>query len=68
MLFPVRWADREQCVEIHDDSGAMTSATAQNQRSSRPLLDAEPHHRLVNRADFLDVERAVREPLAVEHQ
>ena len=41
---------------------------AQHKRAARPPLDPEVHHRLVDRADLLDIERAVREPFAVEHQ
>ena len=36
-------------------------------RTSRGPLDPEPHDRLVDRADLLDVQRPVGEPLAVEH-
>src|SRR5690606_17877185 len=31
-------------------------------------LQPEPHHRLVDRADLLDVERAVRDALAIENE
>jgi hypothetical protein len=67
LLFPVGGADREQRINIDDDTSAVMAAAAQYQRPPRPPLDAEAHHRLIDRADFFDIEGAVGQPLAVEH-
>ena len=37
-------------------------------RAARGDFEVEAHHRLVDRADLLDVERAVAEPFAVEDE
>ena len=59
---------RQQLVEV-DRAGApwaLAGLTAMDR--PRGLLQAEAHHRLVDGADLLHVQRAVGEPLAVEDE
>ena len=57
---------RRQRREIDEDRRAVVLAGADRERRARPRLDREAHHRLIDAADLLDVERAVGQPLAVE--
>ena len=59
---------REQGVEVDHGRRPRRLAGADRHRASGRLLQAEPHHRLVDRADLLDVEGTVGESLAVEHE
>ena len=58
----------EQRVEVDRRRGAVASSGLDGDRRARRPLQAEAHHRLVDRADLLDVEGAVGEPLAVEDE
>ena len=55
---------REQAVEIDEHRRAVVLAGADRERAPGGRLDREAHHGLVDRADLLDIERAVGEPLA----
>ena len=55
---------RRHGVEIGEDRGAVVLAGADGEHPARGELDREAHDDLVDRADLLDVEGAVGEPLA----
>ena len=62
-LAPLAPLARQQGVEVHDDVlGPHRDAPAPG------AADREAHHRLVDRADLLDVQRPVGQPLTVQHQ
>ena len=55
---------RRQRLEVGVDGRAVVLAGADGEDAAGGGLDGEAHHRLVDRADLLDVEGAVGEPLA----
>ena len=57
---------RRQRRHIDEDRRAVVLAGADRERGARPRLDSETHHRFIDAADLLDVERPVGEPFAVE--
>ena len=58
----------EQRIEVDGGRRALLLLRLDRHRAAGRLLDAEPHHRLVDRADLLHVEGAVGDALAVQHQ
>src|SRR5690606_27665737 len=58
----------EERVEIYYDRSAVLGLGAQSQRATAGQLDLEAHHDLVDRADLLDVQGSIRQPLAVKNE
>ena len=67
-LRPPRARFASQRVEIDRGRGAVLLLGLDRHRQPGRRLEPEPHHRLVDRADLLDVEGAVGDALAVEQQ
>ena len=57
---------REQRLEVHRRRRALLLLRLDRHRAAGRRLEPEAHHRLVDRADLLHVERAVGDALAVE--
>ena len=58
----------EQCLEIDRSGCTLLLLRFDGRRSASGGLKPEAHHRFVNRADLLHIERAVRDALAVEYE
>ena len=57
-----------QCLEVDGGRRAVLLLRLDGHRAAAGGLEPEAHHGLVDRADLLDVEGAVGDALAVEHQ
>ena len=58
----------QQCVQINGGRGAVLLRRLDRHRRTGGHLEPEPHHRLVDGADVLHVQRPVRDALAVQHE
>src|SRR5262249_27365251 len=68
MLLTVRSFQRGKLGEIDKDRHLLILAAPQRESRAAYRLDREAHHRLIDAAYLLDIERAVRQPLAIKHQ
>ena len=59
---------RDQLLEVDRRRRAVAASGPDRHRPPGCQLEPEAHHRLVHRADLLDVERPVRDPLAAQHE
>ena len=67
-LGPVGGLGGEEFLQVDRRRCAVRLRGLDGDRAALGHFEVEAHHRLVNRADLLDVEGAVAEPLAVEDE
>ena len=67
-LGPVGGLGGEEFFQVDRGRCAVGLGRLDGDRAALGHFEVEAHHRLVDRADLLDVERAVAEPLAVEDE
>ncbi len=65
---PLRRRRLQQHIKADRRRRAVFLGGADRQRPARSRLQPKAHHRLVDRADLLNIKRPVRDPLAVEQQ